>query len=112
MKIGLKPAPLLNADPRLLFAILLATPKEEVLSVAVLLFSAPVPKAVLPSLKVTVPLGVPPNCALTVAVKVRDCLKVAGLLPAVRARTVLVPDGLTVWLSDGLVLPWKLVSPL
>jgi hypothetical protein len=38
-----------------------------------------VPSAVLPLLKVTMPVAVPPNCPETVAVKVTDCCKAEGV---------------------------------
>ena len=58
-----------------------AADSVEVTKVAVPLLSAPVPKVVAPSLKVTVPVGVPaPGAdAVTVAVKVTDCPKTDGL---------------------------------
>ncbi len=71
-----------------------------------------VANAVEPSLKVTVPVGVPlpePE-ALTVAVKVTTCPYTDGL--AEEARAVVLPDLLTVWLRVEEVLPLKLSSPL
>jgi hypothetical protein len=56
----------------------LATDKTEVMNVAwSLLLRVPVPSMVVPSLKVTVPVGVPApgDTALTLAVKVSDCPK-------------------------------------
>ena len=37
-----------------------------------------VPRLVLPLLNVTVPVAVPPNCPVTVAVRIADCPKVEG----------------------------------
>src|ERR1043166_8852937 len=65
------------------------------------------------SLKVTVPVGVPPPGAvtLTVAVKVTDCPDTDGLTEEPRAVVVLA--ALTVWLKGEAVLslPVKLLSP-
>ena len=76
-----------------------------------LLLSVAVPRMVLPSLKVTVPVGVPePGAlALTVAVKVTACPSADGLSEEVRVVAV------ASLLTDSLVLPElvvKLLSPL
>jgi hypothetical protein len=52
-------------------------------------FNVPVPSVVVPSRKVTVPVGVPAPPELTVAVNVTDWLKFAGLGEAVNATLVL-----------------------
>ena len=46
------------------------------------------PRIVAPSRKVTLPVGVPPSAAVTVAVKVTDCWKVEGF--ALESTEVLV----------------------
>ena len=77
------------------------TPNALVANVATpLALSVPVPRVVEPSLKVTVPVGVPePGAvALTVAVKVTDCPYVDGLVELVRA--VVVAAWLTVCPPD------------
>ncbi len=84
------------------------------LKVATPALSVPVPNVAAPSLKVTVPLGVPlPGAtAATVAVKVTDCPNTEGL--AEEATVVVVPAALTVWVKGEAVLslPTKLASPL
>ncbi len=67
---------------------------------------------VAPSLKVTVPLGVPlaGGTALTVAVKATDCPNTDGLVPETSAVVVLIL--LTIWLKIEEVLERKLPSPL
>ena len=73
------------------------------------LFSVPVPRTVVPSKNVTVPVGIFfPEFAFTVAVKVTDCPKTAGLTDAV---TVLVVPIKTDWASAAEVLPVKLELP-
>jgi hypothetical protein len=72
------------------------------------LFSVPVPSVVVPSMKVTVPPGVP-ALEVTVAVKVTEAPKVDGF--SEEARDVVVGPGLTVWESAGEVLPLKFVEP-
>ena len=66
---------------------------------------------VVPSLKVTVPVGVPVpgELAVTVAVKVTDWRCIEGFSDDVTA--LVVPALLTTWLRDGDVLPLKLVLP-
>jgi len=70
------------------------------------------PRFVTPSLNCIVPVGVPEpgGSAETVAVKVTAWPKADGLLFEVAA--VALPAWLTFWLSAGLVLPAKLLSPL
>ena len=78
--------------------------KEAVIYVACpLAFNVPVPSVVVPSLKVTVPVGVPvPELGATVAVKVTDCPTVEGFTDEV---TVVVVDArLTTWDSAAEVL--------
>src|SRR5439155_18343149 len=71
----------------------------------------PVPRVLVPSLKVTVPVGVPaPGLfAVTVAVKVTACPDTEGL--AEELTNVVVPAFLTVWVSGLDVLPLKFASP-
>ncbi len=70
------------------------------------------PKVVLLSLKVTVPVGVPfPFApAATVDVSIKNCPKVAGFTDDV--SSVVTPLLLTVWVKTGDVLPSKLELPL
>ena len=74
----------------------LPTPRVEVLKAAVPPLSGAVPKVVAPSLKVTVPVGVPVPGAtgLTVAVKLTDCPKTDGF-----------------WLELTVVVAWVSHSP-
>jgi len=67
---------------------------------------------VAPSLKSTVPVGVPAPGATgaTVAVNVTVCPDTLGLTSA--PSVVVVSAWLTVWLNPGLVLAPKLLSPL
>src|SRR5581483_11874078 len=83
----------------------------EVVNVAVPLFSVTVPRLVLPSRKVTFPVGVPaPGAtALTVAVKVTAWPNADGLTEDVTVVVVLA--WLTVCVSVAEVLVVKLVSP-
>jgi hypothetical protein len=69
---------------------------------------APVPIAVAPSRKVTVPVGVPPG-PVTVAVKVTDWPKVDGFGEAVRAAVLVAL--LTTCETAEDVEPMKFVSP-
>ena len=70
---------------------LLPTKRLEVDKVAEPLLSVPFPKRIVPSKKLTVPVTVPApgETALTVAVKVTDCPKTAGLVEDVNAVVVL-----------------------
>ena len=73
----------------------------------------PVPSVVAPSLKLTVPVGVPVpgETGLMVAVKTTAWPNTVGLVEEV--RVVVLLNGLTTWLKAGvLVLVLKLVSPL
>jgi hypothetical protein len=74
-------------------------------------FRVPVPRVLGPSLKVTVPVGVPaPGLfTVTVAVNVTDCPNADGL--AEELTDVVVPAVFTIWLSVLEVLPLKCVSP-
>ncbi len=74
-------------------------------------FRVPVPRIPGPSLKVTVPVGVPaPGLfAVTVAVKVTDCPDTDGL--AEELTDVAVLAFFTVWVSALEVLPVKVASP-
>ena len=70
----------------------------------------PVPSVVVPSLKVTMPVGVPvPPLAVTVAVNVTDWPKAAGFCEDV--SVTLLPLWLTAWLSAVEVEPAKFGSP-
>ena len=71
----------------------------------------PVPRMLEPSLKVTVPVGVPaPGLfAFTVAVKVTDCPDNDGL--AEELTDVAVLAFFTVWVNALEVLPVKVASP-
>jgi hypothetical protein len=73
--------------------------------------SVPVPSVVMPSLKVTVPDGLPAPGLLTVtvAVNVTDCPNFDGF--ALEVSVVDVSALFTTWLTAELVLPLKLVSP-
>ena len=86
-------------------------PSEEVVKVACLeALSVPVPSVVAPSLKVTVPVGVPdPLVGVTVAVKVTACPTVLGF--GDEDSAVVVAAWPTVCVSAGEVLPVKLPSP-
>ena len=66
-----------------------------------------VPRVLLPSLKVTVPVAV---LGVTLAVNVTDCPNTE--VPVEDERTVTVLTGLTVWVTTALVLPLSLSSPL
>ncbi len=74
-------------------------------------FRVPVPRVLEPSLKVTVPVGVPaPGLfAVTVAVKVTDCPDSDGL--AEELTSVVVLAFFTVWVSVLEVLPLKVAPP-
>ena len=71
----------------------------------------PVPSDATPSLKVTVPVGVPDagDVAETVAVKVTDCPNTLGLSEG--ATVVVVAPWLTVCVTGADVLPVRLLSP-
>src|SRR6266581_2818965 len=71
--------------------------------------SVPVPSVVVPSLKVTVPVGVPRLWSETVAVKVTDWPNTEGFVEEV--NVVVVLSLLTVCVSVGEVLPLTLASP-
>jgi hypothetical protein len=68
------------------------------------------PRLVLPLLKVTVPVAVPPNCPATVAVKLTDCPSTEGFTDEVSAIEELAC--FTTWLTDVEALLVKFVSPL
>lgn len=86
----------------------LATDKVEIANVALPLLSVPVPSVVELSLKVTVPVGVPPD-DVTVAVKVTDSPKVDGFTD--EATEVELVAALTVCVNAADVLPLKSVLP-
>src|SRR6266487_4300184 len=71
--------------------------------------SVPVPSVVVPSLKVTVPVGVPKLWSETVAVNVTDWPNTEGFVEEV--NVVVVLSLLTVCVSVGEVLPLTLASP-
>ena len=72
----------------------------------------PVPSVVVPSRKVTVPVGVPAPGAVTttVAVNVTDWLKTEVAFEVVGAATN-VAAWPTVWVVTDETLVWKFVSP-
>lgn len=76
------------------------------------LFNVPVPSVVAPSMKISVPVGVPVAGAstLTVPVKVTDCPHTDGFTVAETAA--LMEPLLRVWVKTGEVLPVKKPSPL
>ena len=86
----------------------LATDKVEVLKVALPPLSVPVPSEVDPSLKVTVPVGVPP-LDVTVAVNFTEAPNVDGFSEDV--TDVELVAALTVCVSTAEVLPPKSVLP-
>jgi hypothetical protein len=89
-----------------------ATLSDEVLNAAVpLLLSVPVPRVVVPSINVTVPVGVPApgELAVTLAVNVTDWPKTEGFGAE---ATLTVKAGLTFWLTALDVLVVKSTSPL
>jgi len=85
-----------------------ATESDDVPNVAFPELNAPVPKGVAPSMKVTVPLGVPaPGAtALTVAVNVTNWPNTDGWTEEVTA--VVVAAWFTVWVIADEVFPVKL----
>src|SRR5437867_437602 len=85
-------------------------PSDETLSAALPADRAAVPRVVLPSRYVTLPVGVPApeESARTVAVKVTLCPKLDGSTDEV--SVVVVSCASTTWLSCPL-LPVKLASP-
>ena len=84
--------------------------KVEMVNVAdALEFREPVPKVVLPSLNVTVPVGVPDVAGLTLAVNVTLWPNVEGLIEEV--SVVVEPALFTVCVSTGDVLPVKFALP-
>src|SRR5574340_523139 len=87
------------------------TPSDEVVRVVhPSVFSVPVPRTAAPSLKVTVPVGVPaPGPALTVAVNVTGCPKSAGFSDD--ATAVVDGPAVIVCVSTLEVLPPILPSP-
>ena len=84
--------------------------KVEIVNVAdALEFREPVPKVVLPSLNVTVPVGVPDVAGFTLAVNVTLWPNVEGLIEEV--SVVVEPALFTVCVSTGDVLPVKFALP-
>ena len=84
----------------------------EIVKVARPALSEPLPSVLLPSLKVSVPVGVavPGALAATVAVKVTELLCAEGLREEV--TVVVVVSLFTVWVRTGEVLMLKFVPPL
>ena len=76
-------------------------------------FRVAVPRVLGPSLKVTVPVGMPPPglLAVTVAVKVTDCPDTEGLAEELTNVVVRARALFTVWVSGLEVLPLKVASP-
>ena len=87
------------------------TERVDLVMIAWLLRSVPVPSEIVPSLKVTVPLGVPEVAGLTVAVNVTDCPDTEGFAEETSVVDVAAALPLMVWVSTGEVLPVKLASP-
>ena len=87
--------------------------REEIAKVAAPPLSVPVPSVVLPSLKVTLPVGVPlPGAtAVTVAVNVTDCPKTEGLAEEVTAVVELPWLTTCGFVFNEPVLVAKFVSP-
>ena len=84
----------------------------DLVMVACPLRSVPVPIDIVPSLKVTVPLGVPEVTGLTVAVNVTVPPKAAGFAEETKLVEVAVELLLVMFcVSAGEVLPVKLTSP-
>jgi hypothetical protein len=75
-------------------------------------FTLVVPSEVLPALNVTVPVAAPAPGATALVVAVNVTLWPGSVGVAEVVTTVLVLALLTVWLSEVLVLPPKLASPL
>jgi hypothetical protein len=90
------------------------TASVDVANVATPPDSVPVPRVVVPSRKVTVPVGVPVagGTGATVAVNVTDCPKTDGLAEDVTVVVVWPwAGGVTVWVRAALVLVLKFASP-
>ncbi len=87
------------------------TERVDLVMIAWLLRSVPVPSEIVPFLKVTVPLGVPEVAGLTVAVNVTDCPDTEGFTEETTVVDVATAMPLMVWVSTGEVLPVKLASP-
>jgi hypothetical protein len=87
--------------------------KAAVAKVALPALSVPVPSRMLPSRKLTAPVGVPvPENGETVAVKVTDWFKPTGLAELMSVVVVAIPvAAFTVWFAPTDVLPAKLASP-
>ena len=84
----------------------------DLVMVACPLRSVPVPIDIVPSLKVTVPLGVPEVAGLTVAVNVTVPPKAAGFAEETKLVEVAVELLLVMFcVSAGDVLPVKFASP-
>jgi hypothetical protein len=79
----------------------------EVLYVAVPLLTVPVPNFVFPSANVTIPVAV---AGVKLAVKVTGEPTVNGFADEV--NVIVVPPGMTVWVSPAEVLLLSFVSPL
>ena len=88
------------------------TVKAEVTNVAflVVVFTAPVPRVIEPSLKVTVPLTAPPDTGVIAAVNVTVCPWLDWLSD--EARVVAVLALLTICFRPAEVPPFRLLSPL
>ena len=87
------------------------TERVDLVMIAWLLRSVPVPSEIVPSLNVTVPLGVPEVAGLTVAVNVTVCPDTEGFADETSVVDVAAALPLMVWVSTGEVLPVKLASP-
>jgi hypothetical protein len=73
-------------------------------------FTVPVPKTCEPLMKDTVPLGLPPNAPVTLAVNVTVLKRLEGFREEV--NVVLVAALTTVCVSTGEVLPANLALPI
>ena|SRR5579863_4765463 len=69
-----------------------------------------VPRVFVPEVKVTVPVTKPPNCGVTVAVKVTVCLGLEGF--GDETRVVVVPAWFTTWFRGVEVLVANEAFPL
>jgi hypothetical protein len=96
----------------LYFAVMECKPTDKLDSEswAILLETEAVPKDVVPSRNVTVPVGVPPADGTTTAVITMDWPKFEGFMFG--ETVVVVADGLTVSVIGAEVLPANFVSPL
>jgi hypothetical protein len=88
----------------------LPTAGDEMLRVATLLLTAALPSTTEPSLKVTVPVAMPPLAPVTVAVRVTACPVYAGFADELSAVELPAMPTVSVTAAEELVL--KVLSPL